>query len=91
MDRTDVVKRFRIYKLSENERVDVFDCGDADLNDFVLNDAQPYRKAKLAVTYTIVDKNDNCNVAAFFCLSNDKISISDFDTRTNFNRFSKPC
>lgn len=89
MDRTDVIKRFRIYKMSENERVGAFDCGDADLNDFVLNDAQPYRKAKLAITYTIVDKYDDSNVVAFFCLSNDKIAISDFDTKTDYNRFSK--
>lgn len=85
----DIFSHFRIYKMGENERVSSFDCGDADLNDFVLNDAQPYRKEKLAVTYTLIKKESTRDVVAFFCLSNDRISISDFDTKTAFNRFSK--
>lgn len=38
------IAQYRIYKLAENERITSFDCGDSDLNDFALNDAQPYRK-----------------------------------------------
>ena len=89
MTKQEVAARFDIRKLDENERVESFDCGDADLNDFILNDALPYRKEKLAITYTYVDKLDNNIVAAFFCLSNDRISLTDFDNKSKYNRFSK--
>ena len=79
------IAQYRIYKLAENERITSFDCGDADLNDFALNDAQPYRKEKLAVTYTLLNKEDS-SVAAFFCLLNDRISMTDFETKTRVKR-----
>ena len=80
------IEQYRIYKLAETERIASFDCGDADLNDFALHDAQPYRREKLAVTYTLLNKVDS-SVAAFFCLLNDRISMTDFDTKTEYNRF----
>ena len=89
MTKQEVAARFDIRKLGENERVESFDCGDADLNDFILNDALPYRKEKLAVTYTYVEKGKPNNVAAFFCLSNDRISLTDFDSKTKYNKFSR--
>ena len=33
MTKQEVAARFDIYKLGENERVESFDCGDADLTD----------------------------------------------------------
>ena len=89
MTKQEVAGQFEIRKLSENERVESFDCGDVDLNDFILNDALLYRKEKLAVTYTYVEKQNKNNVAAFFCLSNDRISLTDFDNKSKYNRFSK--
>lgn len=83
------IAQYRIYKLAENERIASFDCGDADLSDFALNDAQPYRKEKLAVTYTLLKREDSSSVAAFFCLLNDRISMTDFETKTEYNRFRK--
>ena len=80
-----------IVRLGKGETVKEFDCGDADLNDFVLHESVLYRKEKLAVTYVLEDSADteHKNVAAFFSLSNDRISISDFDTKTKYNRFSR--
>ncbi|MBR2771102.1 MAG: GNAT family N-acetyltransferase [Bacteroidales bacterium] len=89
MEKEKAFAKYRIYKLAEDERIESFDCGDADLNDFALNDAQPYRKEKLAVTYTLLDKEDIHCVAAFFCLLNDRISMADFDTKSEYNRFRK--
>ena len=89
MTENDIKVQYRICKLAEDERVESFDCGDADLNDFILNDALPYRKEKLAVTYTYVNKENKSNVAAFFCLSNDRISLTDFDSKTKYNKFSR--
>lgn len=89
MTEDEIKAQYRMYKLGKNERVESFDCGDADLNDFILNDAMLYRKEKLAVTYAYINKDDSTNVAAFFCLSNDRISLTDFDNKTKYNKFSR--
>lgn len=80
-----------IARLEQGETVKEFDCGDPDLNDFILNESALYRKEKLAVTYVLEDESDteHNHVAAFFSLSNDRISLSDFDTKTTYNRFSR--
>ena len=75
--------------MGEQETVNAFDCGDEDLNGFILTDAPFYRKEKLAVTYTVLEKESVDKVVAFFSLSNDRISISDFDNKTKYNRFSR--
>lgn len=85
----DIRAQYRIYKLSDNEQVKSFDCGDADLNDFILNDALLYRKEKLAVTYVYMNKDNSDDIAAFFCLANDRISLADFETKSRYNRFSR--
>lgn len=43
---------FQIRKLESDERIESFDCGDADLNDFILNESLFYREALLAVSYS---------------------------------------
>ena len=71
---------YTIRKLEIGERVKSFDCGDADLNDFILNEAGPYREALLAVTYVFetVDDEEHERIAAYFSLANDRVSMSDF-------------
>ena len=83
--------KFVISKLTPSETVKSFDCGDADLNDFIANESMLYRKEKLAVTYVLEPEEDVSHeqVAAFFSLSNDRISMSDFDSKTKYNRFSR--
>lgn len=81
--------RYTIHRMAEQEVVTTFNCGDEDLNGFILTDAPLYRKEKLAVTYTVFEKDNSDNVVAFFSLSNDRISISDFDNKTRYNRFSR--
>lgn len=58
MDYEEIRHRYIVRKLSAYEHVDSFNCGDADLNDFLLNEASSYRKALLAVTYLYFDLND---------------------------------
>ena len=53
-----------------------------------MNEATLYRKALLAVTYVFEEKRTG-HVAAFFSLANDKVSLSDFENKTEFNRFRK--
>ena len=73
---------FQIRKLESDERIESFDCGDADLNDFILNESLFYREALLAVSYVF-------EVAAYFSLANDRVSLSDFADKTEFNRFRR--
>lgn len=48
-----------------------FDCGDADLNGFLLNDAKRFAETKIANTFVLEEEG---NIMAYFCLLNDKIS-----------------
>lgn len=53
------INQFKIRKLLKNGIVNSFDCGDADLNEFILKEAVHYHKALLAVSYIVVDvKNE---------------------------------
>lgn len=38
-------------RLGENDKVTAFDCGDEDLNDFILTDAPLYYRVRLATSY----------------------------------------
>ncbi|MBR4156105.1 MAG: GNAT family N-acetyltransferase [Bacteroidales bacterium] len=73
-----------IRRLNETEIINSFICGDSDLDDFVKNEASSYQKALLSVNYIMERKEET---VAFFSLSNDKISVNEFDDKTSFNRF----
>lgn len=88
MTREEFQTRCRVRRLNIGDTISAFDCHDEDLNDFILNEAGLYRNALLSVTYVVEDKSSE-EVLAYFSLANDKISISDFDSKTEFNRFRK--
>ena len=48
-----------------------FDCGDSDLNEFLLEDAKHFLEKRIANTFIL---DDDGRIAAYFCLLNDKIS-----------------
>ena len=48
-----------------------FDCGDSDLNEFLLEDAMHFYEKRIANTFILEDKG---KVVAYFCLLNDKVS-----------------
>ena len=81
-------EKLRVRKLNPDERVTSFDCGDEDLNSFILEEAPLYRKVLLAVTYVVEDSGSG-KVLAYFSLANDKVSLSDFESKTEFNRFRR--
>jgi GNAT superfamily N-acetyltransferase len=62
-----------IIRLEEDTPLSSFDCGDVDLNEFLLNDAKNYLKAMLAVTYLVKIENET---VAYFCLSYDSLTRS---------------
>lgn len=83
------IPAFEVVRLSSLESVNNFDCGDADLNDFILNRAVLFDKYMLAASYACVDVNDASRVYAYFSLANDKLAMSDFKDKSEFNRFRK--
>ena len=82
-------KHFKFIRLKSTDAVTDFDCGDKDLNDFILNRASAFQKYLLAVNYAYVNSDDASKVYAYCSLANDKIATSDFKDMTEFNRFRK--
>ena len=66
----------QIVRLDADYEFKPFDCGDKDLNEFLLNDSKDYLAKRIAVTY-IVESLDQ--TIAYFSLSNDKISLLESD------------
>ncbi len=63
-----------LIRIADNHSFLPFDCGDNDLNDFLINDSIPHLKKLLAVTYVI---QSNTETICFFSLLNDKVTIND--------------
>lgn len=60
-----------IIRLSAEHDILPFDCGDNDLNEFLMSDAKVYQEKLLAVTYLVESAG---KTVLYFCLSNDKIT-----------------
>lgn len=69
-----------IVYLDNTYKMKPFDCGDADLNGFLLNDAKVYAEKKLAYTYILEDENHR--IVAYYSLLNDKVSKRDTTNAT---------
>ena len=74
---------YSVRPLNEGETLNSFNCGDAELDEFILSKASEYRKTLLAVSYVL---EENGNPIAYFSLSNDNLSAEIFESKTNFNR-----
>lgn len=48
---------FDIVRLTKDHNVLAFDCGNKDINDFLLEDAYDYQEGLLTVTYLAVNKS----------------------------------
>lgn len=77
-----------VRRMDEYELVDSFNCGDnfGELNSFIVDDADLYRRELLAVTYLMEDAGIPI---AYFSLANDRIGIEDFENSTLYNRFRR--
>lgn len=72
---------YNIIRLTPDHNILPFDCGDSDLNDFLINEAKNYQEQLLAVTYLV---ETNISTVLYFCLSNDK--ITSIETTNSFWR-----
>ena len=75
-------------RLKPSYSVENFSCGDDDLDDFILHRALTFQKHLLSVSYAYVD-GDSGKVLAYCSLANDKVAITDFKDKAEFNRFRK--
>lgn len=64
----------RLVRLTPDTELVGFDCGDEDLNSFLVEDAKSILDKRIATSYLLVDSD---NIVAYFCLLNDKISRQD--------------
>ena len=61
----------RVVALTPEYELKGFDCGDSDLNEFILQDAKLFLEKRIANTFILEDEGE---VVAYFCLLNDKVS-----------------
>ncbi|MDE5959082.1 MAG: GNAT family N-acetyltransferase [Muribaculaceae bacterium] len=64
----------KLVKLTPETELIGFDCGDDDLNSFLVEDAKGFLDKRIATSYILEDGD---NIVAYFCLLNDKISRQD--------------
>ena len=89
MVQTRVEKRsLSFIRLRPTYSVKEFDCGDKDLNDFILNRATLFDKYRLSVSYACSDAESG-QLLAYCSLANDKVAVTDFKDKTEYNRFRK--
>ncbi|MCL2649606.1 MAG: GNAT family N-acetyltransferase [Candidatus Azobacteroides sp.] len=77
-----------LVKLSSETSILTFDCGDMDLNNFLLEDALHYLNERMAVTYLLTYQSQ---IIAYFCLLNDKVTFDTTDEKEKsfWNRFNR--
>ena len=61
----------KIVPLTLDYNLTTFDCGDSDLNEFLLEDVKHFLEKRIANTFILEDEG---RIAAYFCLLNDKVS-----------------
>ena len=79
---------FKYEILKPTDCVKTFQCGDEDLDNFITKESADYTKSLLSVTYIVTNKSKN-KVVAYFSLAADKLSVNDFASNSEFNRFRK--
>ena len=61
----------KLVRLTADYPLQSFDCGDVDLNEFLLDDAKHFLAKRIANTFILENKG---KVVAYCCLLNDKVT-----------------
>ncbi len=75
----------QLDRLTADTDIHPFDCGDDDLNGFLMNDAKAFMQKKIANTFLLTDGG---KTVAYYSLLTDKISKRD-TTNSNWRRLKK--
>jgi GNAT superfamily N-acetyltransferase len=78
------LQSFNLVRLDPIYEILPFECGDIDLNEFLIKDSKPYSSELLAVTYIFEGANNN--TVAFFSVLNDKVSVADAPSNTQWKK-----
>jgi predicted GNAT family N-acyltransferase len=81
------LSKFTFQQITPDTEIKSFDCGDADLNDFLIHDSKDYLKSMMAITYLLEDSETGKTVA-YYSLLNDKI-VFDPEERSFWNRINR--
>ncbi|MDE7336441.1 MAG: GNAT family N-acetyltransferase [Muribaculaceae bacterium] len=79
--------KFTFRQIEADTDIKSFDCGDADLNDFLISDAKKYLGAMMALTYLLEDESESKTVA-YYSLLNDKI-VFDPEEKHFWNKLNR--
>lgn len=79
--------KLRQFQLTEDSDIKPFKCADADLNDFLFEDAKHFQRELMAVTYLLEYMEQN-KTAAYFSLLADKI-IFNPDEKDVWNKLNR--
>ena len=87
-DFAQLLKGLSFFRLKEGHRIKPFDCGDDDLNEFLFEEAVPYRKQLLATTFVI--ENDE-RTLGYYSLLNDSLLLKEemFSSKSQYNKFRR--
>lgn len=61
----------KLVRLTTAYKLENFDCGDNDLNDFLFENVKDFLEKRIANTFVLEDED---RIVAYFSLLNDKIS-----------------
>ena len=72
--------------LTEKHKIKPFDCGDEQLNEFLLQQALPYKKELLATTF-IIENNER--TLGYYSLLNDSFRVEEtfFVSKNQYRKF----
>ena len=72
--------------LTEKHKIKPFDCGDEQLNEFLLQEALPYKKELLATTF-IIENNER--TLGYYSLLNDSFRVEEtfFVSKNQYRKF----
>lgn len=75
-----------IKRLKADMPLKPFDCGNDDINEFLIDDSLDYQEGLLAVTYLVMDGD---KILSYFCLLNDKLAYLPGEDKKAWNKLNR--